>query len=97
MSAASKSNETLVAYLATQGYTHVRVLPDGTIAGLVELMFTTGLCMGLNETSWQKRYCFEQRSDAMDALQGLTSLTDEPSGWIARRPQDPCDQRLPKP
>lgn len=89
-----KSIESRVAYLATQGYTDLRVLPDGTIAGLVPLLFTTGLCMGLSEITWQKRYCFEAREDALSALQGLSSIEDEPAGWVARRPQDPCNQGL---
>lgn len=72
-------------FFADNGYTHVRQLPDGTWAGLVSLIYTTGLCVGLTEIGWTRRFCFEDRKMAISELAKLTSVDDEPVGWIARR------------
>lgn len=74
------------AYFQAQGYQEPCQLADGTWAGLVPLLFTTGLCLGLRAQTYERRFCFERRADAVRALQALESKADEPTGWIARRP-----------
>lgn len=77
----------LVAYLGSLGYHHVRRLPDGTIVGLNRLIYTHALYVGLDATSYRRRYCYENLVDAIGAVQEMTSGEDEPQGWIARRPE----------
>ena len=66
-------------------YLDVRVLPDGTIAAVGDLMFTRGLYLGLTWTGWSRRYCFDERLLANAELHRITGLDDEPRGWIAQR------------
>lgn len=76
----------LIAWLKEQGgYLELRELPDGTVAGLIPLIYTTGLCLGLTEIGWTFRFCYESRKEAQKALANLESVNDEPKGWIARR------------
>lgn len=73
-------------YLEEQGYYTVRQLPDGTWAGLISLIFTTGLCLNLDETGYDGRFCYEDPQDAISALMTLKSAKDTPlPGWVAQR------------
>ena len=81
------SDEELIEFFTSVGYREVRKLPDGNFVGIVPLMFTTGLCIDLNSCGHNKRFCFKKEADALQALANLQSVDDEPTGWIARRPE----------
>lgn len=74
-------------FLEAMSYLNVRQLDDGTWIGLLPLLFTTGLHIGLDEVGWSKRYCFENMFDAMKECNKLNSFDDVPVGWIAKRPE----------
>ena len=78
-------NAKLIEYLKEQGYENLKALDDGTIVGTLELMFTRAICIGLNEWSWEKRFCFQDREMAVTELNKLVEGDDEPTGYIARR------------
>jgi len=67
------------------GYKHVRQLPDGTWAGTIELLFTRAICTGIAPLTYAYRWCFEDKQRAVDELNKLTAMDDEPTGWVARR------------
>jgi hypothetical protein len=73
--------------IQNQGYIAARVLEDGSVAALVPLIFTTGLCLGVNRTGYDRRYCFKDPLDAIQQFSLLKSEDDEPVGFIARRPE----------
>ncbi|KWF81261.1 hypothetical protein WL94_28215 [Burkholderia cepacia] len=79
------TNAELLDYIASQGYTDMRELADGTIVGLGRLLFTTALYIDLDAEGWARRYCFERRADAERELSALTSGDDVPSGFVAQR------------
>jgi len=72
-------------YFEGMGYFQVRQLDDGTWVGLIPLMFTTGLCIGLDEVGYAKRYCFKEAMKAWFESMQLINFDDVPSGWIAKR------------
>lgn len=74
----------LLADLSTQ-YELVRMLPDGSIAGLSKLAYTTGIFLGLNRIGWGARFCFNDRALALRRFGELQSEDDRPAGFIARR------------
>ncbi len=74
-------------YFMSMGYSDPKQLKDGTWIALVPLMFTTGLCMGLDLLGWSKRYCFEEEDKAQEEYEKLKSFDDVPEGWIAKRPK----------
>ena len=86
MTAESSRNEKLLAFLKENGYKDIRILDNGTIIGTIELMFTRGLCVGLNWDNWESRYCYEDRELASRAAREMTSDDEPPlAGYIAQR------------
>lgn len=73
------------------GYIDARVLPDGSIAGVQRLMFTTGLFLGCTAWGYGRRFCFKSDALAMRRFAELQSEDDTPEGWHARRPELPED------
>lgn len=69
-------------------YLYVRQLDDRTWVGLTPLLFTTGLCLGLDEFGWKRRYCFKTSATAISELAKLKTIDDVPTGWVAKRPKD---------
>lgn len=65
----------------------VRVLPDGSVALLRELLFTRAICLGCTTWGWASRFCYEDRERASRVFQELQTENDVPTGWVARRPQ----------
>lgn len=63
-------------------YTDVRELPNGGLVGLSKMAYTTGLVVGLEDTGYAGRYCYERASDARGALNAWTGEGDPPGPWI---------------
>lgn len=81
----SRAQELCSAIVQDNGYLAGRVLPDGSIAFLCELIFTRAICLGANAEGYAARFCFENRELATQRFRELLSETDEPAGFIARR------------
>ncbi len=63
-------------------------LEDGSYAGVVRLINTHAICLGVTPGQpFQKRFCFEDISACLHEYSQLKSSHDEPSGWVARRPK----------
>lgn len=75
------------AFFKKMGYTTSRQLEDGTWVALVPLMFTTGICINLDRTGYERRYCFEDKDLCIREYEKLKTVNDVPSGWIAKRPK----------
>lgn len=74
----------LVEWLA-QDYQRVRVLPDGSIACLGRLMYTTAIFLGVDRYGWSRRFCFKDHGLAARRFEELEGEDSEPAGYIARR------------
>lgn len=66
-------------------YLAVRVLPDGSVAGLLDLFFTRAICLGMNREGWTRRFCFADRALAFQRFLDLQSEDDVPAGFVAQR------------
>ena len=66
-------------------YLKTRVLPDGSVACLGELLYTRSIILGVSETGWGRRFCFENRQLASRRFEELMSEDDEPAGFVAQR------------
>lgn len=80
----SSEVDELVAYLKDQ-YLEVRVLPDGSIAALYDLIFTRAILLGCNRQSFSARFCFEDRNLATQRFHELQTEDDVPAGYTATR------------
>lgn len=76
--------EELVRYLRGQ-YPEVRVLPDGSIAALYDLIFTRAILLGCTRESFSARFCFEDRDLATKRFHELQTEDDIPEGYTASR------------
>lgn len=81
----STADEALLTFLKANDYQHLRLLPDGTYAGLVKLMFTTAIVTGMDWSGYAYRFCFKDPDKALSELKKLENMDDEPTGFIARR------------
>lgn len=62
-------------------------LADGTYAGVLPLLFTHAICLGVTpHVAYQKRYCYQDTPTCLHEYSNLSSFNDEPTGWVARRP-----------
>lgn len=66
-------------------YRAVRILPDGSIAAIGDLLFTRALFLGCTQWGYERRFCFENRPLADQRFTELQSDGDEPQGYTARR------------
>lgn len=66
-------------------YLDVRLLEDGSIVAIGDLMFTRAIYMDVDRIGWGRRFCFEDRSLANAEFARLANGDQEPTGWIARR------------
>lgn len=71
--------------LLAEGYLRTRVLSDGSVAAVGDLMFTRALFLGCTPYGWERRFCFEDHELAMKRFEELQSEDDEPAGYIAKR------------
>lgn len=69
-------------------YLEVRILPDGTVAAVCELLTTRSVLLGCDEHSFKRQFCFADRDLASDFFQAVTSENEVPQGgYVARRPE----------
>lgn len=81
-----KQQTELAEWLRTaDGYRDARVLADGSVAAVLDLMFTRAIFLGCNRESWESRFCFDDRALADKRYSELTSEDDTPAGFIAQR------------
>lgn len=66
-------------------YRDVRLLDDGSIIAIGELMFTRAIYMDVTQDGWGRRFCFQDKQLADKEFHRLSNEDMEPSGWIARR------------
>lgn len=66
-------------------YIAVRILPDGSVAALRDLLYTRAIFLGCDICGYARRFCFEDRALADQRFAELVSEDDEPAGWVARR------------
>jgi hypothetical protein len=81
------NDDNIKTLLEREGYILVRRLPTGEWAGLRDFAFTIGLCVGLDDTGYRARYCFESAAQAVVALT-IWGGEGHPQGWIKVKGRD---------
>lgn len=80
------TNEELVTEVQRLGeYIDTKMLEDGTVVAIGNLLFTRAIYMDCDLYGWGRRFCFEDKARADREYAKLTSGEVEPTGWIARR------------
>lgn len=63
-------------------YTSVRRLPSGELAGITKMAYTFGLVVGLDDTGYRGRYCYELACEAQEALDAWDGDGDPSGPWL---------------
>jgi hypothetical protein len=79
------TNELVQRIKEEQGYLQVKELEDGSIAAILDLMYTRAIILGVDAYGYSSRFCFKDRALADRRFLELTSEDDVPEGFIARR------------
>lgn len=66
-------------------YLDVRLLEDGSIVAIGNLLFTRAIYMDVDRLGWGRRFCFQDPALAAAEYHKLQHGDQEPVGWIARR------------
>jgi hypothetical protein len=75
-------DETLKKFLEWNGYSDLRVLPDGRIVGIMKMLFTFGLFVDLNAVGYNHRYCYENYDEAKTDCDSWDGTGDPHGNWI---------------
>lgn len=73
---------------ANPDYLVARVLPSGELAALRVMLFTVGLCVGLEPWGVRTRFCYPDFPSALQAIMGWDGRGDPPGPWIKQKPED---------
>ena len=84
------NNIALKGRLVGLGYTHLRESEELGVIGLYRYIFTMAIVVGVDETGYSYRYCYDSLMGAIQALQDWddNNFVGEPKHWIVRKGKD---------
>lgn len=59
-----------------------RIMPDGSLAGVLRQLSTWGICSKLDWDCFDRRWCYESRMDAEYALSLWSGIGAPPGPWL---------------
>jgi spermidine/putrescine-binding protein len=68
--------------LNTEGYLDARLLDDGRVIGVNQFIFTYGLMVDVDRISYERRYCYDDLWDALEAFREWDGAGHPPGPWI---------------
>jgi hypothetical protein len=74
--------------LEESGYMCVRQINNGEWIGVSIQIYTCGLCVGLDEFGYKRRYCYEKLKDALVAAEVYEGEGDPDGPWIKVKGED---------
>lgn len=72
-------------YLGANGYSNFKefkTLTGTVICGTMDYLTTRGIVVGLNEYSYERRYCYQDRNEATEALNSWDGVGHPKGNWI---------------
>lgn len=78
------TGERVKFYLELGYYFPVEI--DGQVCGLTPMTFTWSIMVGIDETGYSHRYCYDSQALAMKAyIEWILGGAEEPDGYIVRK------------
>ena len=74
--------------LIREGYERVRQTRSGQWVGVMSFIYTSALCIGLDEHGYERRYCYERKKDALIACDAFDGQGDPIGPWIKMKSVD---------
>lgn len=75
----------VIEFLKKEGYEHLYLIPNRGCCAVKRFIFTTGLCYGLSKDSYEGRFCFENYSECVKALEQWNGEGDPSGDWIKHK------------
>jgi hypothetical protein len=72
--------------LYQEGYCAVRMLPSGVRIGVIPMLYTGALCVGISKFGYERRFCYGDLAEAVLALETWDGKGDPPGAWIKEKP-----------
>lgn len=88
MKALSDGEMVREALRSFHGYAPFKMLDTREWAGVMNMVYTCGLFVGIKEFGYRTRYCYETRREAEAALEAWNGDGDPPGMWIKQKPED---------
>lgn len=83
----SSRMEPIFQWCIDNGYRWLRLLPTGEWIGVQNMLFTTGLFVGVDAIGWRTRFCFETPNEAIIASLMWDGAGWPPGYWIKQKPE----------
>ena len=74
----SARTKALLKYLGTQEYFNLRVIDDEIVIGCRKMLFTTAVCLNLNEYGFESRVCYPTTQQAVESCNRFVNMDDAP-------------------
>lgn len=68
--------------LEQEGYFDLKIISERGICGLIRMLYTVGLVIGINNIGYYGRYCYKNLADAKEALNKWDGNGDPEGPWI---------------
>lgn len=75
----------LMEELMQNGYSIIMRVPGRGVCAVIRMVYTVGLCYGLDKTGYRGRYCYETLQEAISALALWDGTGDPPGDWIKHK------------
>jgi hypothetical protein len=79
------SADQMLKVCAESGYLIPKLLPTGEWACLSPFLFTWGLMVGVDESGYRTRFCYENLLEAAKAICTWDGVGDPPGNWIKEK------------
>lgn len=76
---------TMLEFLELEGYYNIHSLDDGIIIGLYDFIFTTGICYELNLQGYSGRYCYNNKTMAIQQMHAWLRTGTPPTDYAAHK------------
>jgi hypothetical protein len=67
------------------GYRYPKILATGECAGIMPMIYTTGIFVGLDKFEYRTRFCYETWAEAEKSLAAWDGHGDPPGNWIKEK------------
>jgi len=76
-------------------YSYLMEVPNRGLCGISPMLYTVGIVYGMDETSYEGRYCYETAIEAVIALHQWDGAGDPPGNWIVNKSRRNYDRWNP--
>lgn len=80
-----KENSMTIKQIQKLGYSPAKIFTSGENAGILKMIYTVGLFVGINEWCWRTRFCYPDWISATKALEEWDGIGDPPGPWIKEK------------